>query len=427
MTVLLVQDSRLAWRVSFRGARQNPSLGRRRGVTLLEVLFSIGIVAVGLLGVLVIIPLAGSRSTQGMIADGADRMGRNAVRMFDVQHMRDPTAWAYLVPTTKLYHAYGKADPAAPALPTYLWKPGPADLPRARSFCIDPLFISNQLASSGSNPIPVETRLFPYYNEGFSASSPPAGVDARLDRISLYAVPGGTAGMSLEQAISIFMGSDDLVFSLGTDRTAAPQQKFDSTSGKRQFEGKFSWMATLTPVFTALETDPPSAIKRDVAPERYVLSIVVLHRRDLALTSGGGSASEPDNERLVRVSSFASEGYGGGDVELATHVGRPECDLTCRVGQWVMLSAMVNIAPSTPTPVFRWYRVMAVDEIQQASPTGPYTRNVTLQGFDWDNILRLQMLASPQATMTQATLLNGVVAVYEKTIELETSSMWSAL
>jgi len=67
------------------GSRRAP-----QGVTLLEVLFSIGIVAVGLLGVLIIVPLAGSRSAQGMIADGADRMGRNAIRLFDIHHMRHP-------------------------------------------------------------------------------------------------------------------------------------------------------------------------------------------------------------------------------------------------------------------------------------------------------------------------------------------------
>ena len=70
-----------------------PRSRARRGVTLLEVLFSIGIVAVGLLGVLIIVPLAGTRSAQGTIADGGDRMGRNAIRLFDVQHMRQPNMW----------------------------------------------------------------------------------------------------------------------------------------------------------------------------------------------------------------------------------------------------------------------------------------------------------------------------------------------
>jgi hypothetical protein len=55
---------------------------------LVEVMFSIGIVSVGLLGVLLVIPLASNRTTRGIIADGADRAGRNAIREFEIRAMR---------------------------------------------------------------------------------------------------------------------------------------------------------------------------------------------------------------------------------------------------------------------------------------------------------------------------------------------------
>ena len=45
---------------------KHPATGRQ-AVTLLEVLFSIGIVAVGLLGVLLVVPLAGNRSAHGAV------------------------------------------------------------------------------------------------------------------------------------------------------------------------------------------------------------------------------------------------------------------------------------------------------------------------------------------------------------------------
>jgi len=415
------------------------SAGRpaRRGVTLLEVVFSIGIVSVGLLGVLIIVPLAGSRSSQGMIADGGDRMGRAAIRLFDVQHMRQPTMWTRYNTTNnpQQYQEYGVQYVGTDRY-TYLWQPNVNTRLQARSFCIDPLFIANQkvLATANSTTVPLEAQYFPYFQPGVFLA---AGLDARMDRVSLRTVPGGATGMTLEQAVSVFMSDDDLVFNLPTDRTLPPQQKYDASTFKRQSEGKFSWIATLTPVFTNYEeynNQPPAST---ILPDNYVLSIVVFHRRDLSLTvATGTSATEEgaDNERLAFVSQFHSEGFGGGDVELQTRPSRPASDLAVREGEWVMLSAMVDagalfkplasghtVANTQQfVPMFRWYRVMAADGI---TGTGPYTRNVTLQGFDWNEVYALQALG--RATQTQATLLNGVVAVYEKTICLETSSLWT--
>lgn len=408
----------------FRRPRVQAVIPRRasRGVSLLEVLFSIGIVAVGLLGVLIIVPLAGSRSAQGMIADGADRLGRNAVRLFDIHHMRQPNMWTRFNTTGQQYQAYGVQHSGTDRY-TYLWQPDASTRLQARAFCIDPLFIANEkaLATTNSTNMLAETQYFPYYQPGH-LSFLNASLDARLDRISLRTMPNGATAMSIEQAVSVFMGEDDLVLNLPLDRSLPPEQKFDSSAAKRQFEGTFSWLATLVPAYATLRD------ATNMLPDRYVLSIVVFHRRDLSLTSSGGSSSEPDNERLVAVSQFHSEGYGGGDVELQTRGNRPASDLAVKEGEWVMLSAMVNIAQASASaivvPTFRWYRVMATDAV---IGTGPYTRNVTLQGFDWNDVLELSQLTPARATPTQATLLNGVVAVYEKTIHLETSSLWTGL
>ena len=69
-------------------------------------IFSLGIVTVGLLGVMIIVPLAGLRTAQGTIADGADRLGRNAIRAFDVYQMRRPDSWAQLDPGSGNYYPY---------------------------------------------------------------------------------------------------------------------------------------------------------------------------------------------------------------------------------------------------------------------------------------------------------------------------------
>jgi outer membrane protein insertion porin family len=76
-------------------------------------------------------------------------------------------------------------------------------------------------------------------------------------------------------------------------------------------------------------------------------------------------------------------------------------------GEWLMLSGYRNSAPT-----YRWYRVVDVSEV---AGSGPYTRDVTLFGPDWHIT----------AASTEATLLNNIVAVYEKTIRLETSGLWT--
>lgn len=338
----------------------------RRGVTVLEVMFSIGIVAVGLLGVLIIVPLAGLRSTQGVIADGADRMGRNAIRAFDVCQMRRQDNWAQLNSSTT-YAAFIGGEP----------------------FAIDPLYMAVNSSTTG-------IERFPYLGSG----TPPSGVPY-MKRISLCAYPGATLPspapgmtgsriMTASQAEAIFLGDDDLVFSLPQDRTLPAVQKFDSAGLKRQWEGKFSWLATLVP--------------KPGLPDRYLylLSIVVFHRRD---PSADGERTVP----AAPVPSTTTLGFNGGDVLLTSSV---EDDLKMKEGEWLMLTGI----DSTGRKHFRWYHIQSGDAGDSA---GTGERNLTLFGQDW------AFGDMTGSNGTRAVWIPGVVAVYEKTIRLETSSLWT--
>lgn len=387
----------------------------RGGLSLLEVMFAMGIIAVGLLGVLTILPVAGMRTTRGTVTDAADRLGRNAVREFDLRMMRQPNMWTRLNMVTSQYgpYPYQATPPVAPLERVCL---------ESRSFCIDPLFIATPLATSVTDPTIAEA--FPYY--------PPlnANAETRMKRISLRPYPNamnssGTLpeGMSLAQALQIFTSWDDLVFDLPKDDPlAVPVQNFGDPSDltqstRRQAMGKFSWLATLT---------PKQDLRMDQAnhnTDQYILSIVVFHGRDMSMTIAKTNyeTDGPDNERLLDVAGFDGSGYGGGEVRLETRTGRPVQDLALRTGDWVMLSAKVGTGTSSnPLHYFRWYRVLSAEDAVDG--TGPWTRNVTLQGTDWD-LPALLLTSGP--VVTQATVLNNVVAVYEKTIRLETSSLWT--
>ncbi len=402
------------------GTRPSGTHVRRRGVTLVEVMFAIGIVAIGMLGVLLVVPLAGMRTTRGMIADRADRVGRNAIREFEIRSMGQSNMWTRLRPSTGTYVQYPAQNPP----------PGNAAI-RSRSFCIDPLFLAThyEIAAAESTNPPSQIEFFPYYPITNDATE----MQTRMQRISLRDEPGGT-GMSLAQALEVFMAKDDLVFDLLPDPAAPPIQVFDPDANQRQFNGAYTWMATLTPM-QDIRIDGGTLAQNT---DQYLLSIVVFHQRDLSMTMQHDvpSISGPDNERLVnipRVTSsaqpgFSGAGYGGGEVCLETieritpgdSTARHYVeDLTLRTGDWLMLSAKVP-SPGYDIHFFRWYRVLAADAIEG---TGPFTRNVSLQGSDWDRIV----LAMQQNSdiITQATLMNNVVAVYEKTVRLENSSLWT--
>jgi type II secretory pathway pseudopilin PulG len=99
---------------------------RRSGVTLLEVLFAIGIVSVGILGVMASLVVAGKQAADGARLDGADRLGRNAIREFTVRAInraRGPRG------TWSLPYV----SPSAPHFD--------AALQDGYAYCLDPLYV----------------------------------------------------------------------------------------------------------------------------------------------------------------------------------------------------------------------------------------------------------------------------------------------
>ena len=208
------------------------------------------------------------------------------------------------------------------------------------------------------------------------------------------------------QASEIFIAQDDLVIDRSNDESllATQTQSLDTSNNivKRDFSGRLSWFATVVPKIQG----------QNLYRDEYTLSIVVVSNRDPAMSTAS-LFPNPDNERVVNV-VFNGAGIGGGDVTLT---GATAQDVTLRRGEWLMLSANTNVFNGYDSmgnvlyialPIFRWYRVVAAD-----APQGS-TVDATLHGPDWDANLA-----------TQATIVTGAVSVYEKTIRLDQSSLWT--
>jgi hypothetical protein len=257
-------------------------------------------------------------------------------------------------------------------------------------------------------------------------------------------------GVLARWADEVCLLGDELVFDLPGEKTRPPEQTYarlinppamGRPEAKRESEGTFSWMATLSP---KLNVDPTA--ERDA----YILSIVVFQRRDPTYAmfddQNADDAEDPGegptrNEVVVEVSSFPGYGYRGGEVVL--HATSPE-SLAVRRGSWLMLMGWwdpnMNSVPGTPAtfaediPLFRWYRVVDVDAEPREEPSGSgnYYLDVTLHGADWPYVYdpvtstsECQMVLDPSTNTrrTYAAIIRNVMTVHEKTMRLESPSL----
>lgn len=372
----------------------------RRGVTLLEVLFAIAIAAIGILGVMGTLVVAGKQAADAARIDGADRVGRNAIREFSVR--------GYDV-------AVG---------PQGTWATIPVI---GRSYCIDPRYVA---ANGTSSPA-----------SWFPAFDPASVPGARMYRISVRAMPGNQLaspslpiGVSL--ADSIFVAKDDLVFNLPDDRTLTPIQNYGTAVESRDYEGAFSWFATIQPIeitsqwycqhcgliwsdnvilsnvngslqtvcLICLNTQGilrivvRTGVVTNEDSGNSLLNIVVCHRRNL---------SDSNAERLANVLQIEQD-----EFKLSARPGQPDSDLEAKEGSWMLLCG-VN---QTNVQAFLWRRVVGTKDVVPAN-TPDYdgtiepvaTRWLSTFGRDW----------SIPSAGTQVALFDSVVAVYEKTIRME--------
>ncbi len=369
----------------------------RRGVTLMEVLVSIFILSVGMLGVAALIPIGRNTLVATGKADRSGACGRAAMRLLKNTRVLERS-------DTVCYRWYQNGNTTI----------NPYD-----SLCLDPL----GCARSSFNSV---LRRFPSSTVNLNDSSNTYA----MPRISLY-VPGSTTVMPLETAERWFTWQDDRLFDISVeDRQQRPRQmiRFDTDvvapvpwlSAKdtrvgtgtaaltTESEGAYSWMATLSPHYwyasaaTANQTPTLDQLS-------YNVSIVVFYRRNLNLPSVD-EALPCERVALVDNGSMTSLRVGVGGGRILLYIDRRATDnrrwLEMEDGQWIMLAGRTSSQPVMT--LFRWYRVVSAGEVYQSGSR--YYRYVTLEGPDWPSSVMSQ---------TRAVIMTGVVGVYTMPLERE--------
>lgn len=403
----------------------------RNGITLIEVMFAMGVMLIGLLGIASVIPVAANYARQTLENDIGTVYASRGLSLIKSAEYVEPD---------KLVRINEEVDP--PTASTFLTgatfsEPGGFAIGNnIPAFCIDPWFLSQATrpdVSAGFRDVgggvnAFHASVFPYYDTEYSPAVSPNGTTMPTGNASQFPrlwrvypeIVKGNAALSAKIAGAmqhVFQSEDALSMEFPEDATLYPQQntytsQVGATSNvavRRLAEGHYSWIATVTPSTTVRAA---GAMK---------LSVVIIRDRVFVphpsstqsplnyTVSGTNAASNPTNERLALVNAaIGFVGGLGGSVVVEASIDMAD---DIKVGQWVMLSQRRMIPLSDPA-VHVWYEVNNVSEVTPSTSfSGGWKRTVSLSGPDW-----------PQADMTTLptfmTIVENAIAVKEIEISL---------
>jgi hypothetical protein len=392
---------------------------RRRGISLLEIMISIGVVGIGLLGVASMIPLAHHKAAQGVREERKSLFGKRAYREFFIQE----------------FHRPGSFVSAGQGTPYWIWLGGqnPYDIYSGmtgqivpQTYCFDPHWVSARLALSQSSrafpeiappaaQVPRVTVLA-YRPENFRESLIMQGAAPVLASNRAMALVANPRPISFVHAEQIFRLHDDIDVILPKNPNEIARQNYLSESfgayaqpvGVKQLaSGSFSWMATLVPELNStINPMNPNQIA-PYATNRYRLSIVIFNQRNLLSTFA--------EEVVAQVESPPNSMLGGMSKEIVISEIGPNPPITenvgvrhIRQGDWLALVQKVPMPP--PLGLFtrlQWYQVTSTDE--QDGDT-VLMRQLSLSGPDWN---------PDWSQPIYAVYLRNLETVYEKSVELQ--------
>jgi len=358
--------------------RSERKWARRAGISLIEVLVSIFILAVGLLSIAALLPVGQSEVGKAEIDERKAIVAQNAYRSFRTRGMANPANW---------FHVNFKSNPQ--------------DIPFNQPLFLDPTWYSE-------NPIN-NTRV------------PQGGGGLPFLRLTLKGQPiGNTPQYALTPAAAeaIFASRDEILFDPSTEIDDPPllRNDQDTTPGgnplRRQFAGNYSWMAMLQPLPgqqqllpspSMLNNNPTPLAVGKMYPQMPVqLSIIVFYRRPINPTSTGQLQDELTT--IPREREVAIRFTGGTNTE-ATISNSIKNALLLQPGEWGFVYAKVG-----NQTLGHWVKILTADQIDTS---GSPKRNITIAAPDAISFSEGKLI-----------LFDGAVHVHTKTIHLEGPSLW---
>ncbi|MDR1494025.1 MAG: hypothetical protein LBT05_15085 [Planctomycetaceae bacterium] len=340
----------------------------RRGLTLMEILATVFVLAFGLMAVLSALPFGAYQLNRMNILDSSGACGRGALAQIRLADWQKPETLNDITAINELVNSS-----TTDAIPN-------GDI-IADPFIIDPLGL---LERSGS-PRFEKFALYP----------------ATVIYDNLFAFnPFGTNRTDLDKK---FVWGDDTIFA--QDNASASLRPTKVPSGAAA--GDFSWLYMVTPVVsqdTVTRTDVEKA--GYTSPENikeYSVAAVIFNRRDIfqQIRRLKTNYDNPTNTDIINAA--------GGRITLNS--SNPD-DLDLSSIKWILLTGRSTRLNQTYTTtkngalVAQWYRIVGSDEITTQNETN-FQRRVFLIGPQWEGA---------NASPVYAVLCDGVVNVYQTTM-----------
>ena len=423
--------------------KRNTWRGRHSGLTVLECLFAMGIMLIGLVGVASMVPFAGRQASDSYRSVQSLATGKNTIEFANSNQVFRPSLaapWQVVndennsIPDSRnsffdsVETLYGTLyAESRPTTVTIQQEYEAANAVLGVGFCMDPNFWGNQ--ARYTNKLTERSwghfrrTRFPFYHESYPTNFDPFDTGStqttpRLLRVSLRDPEGtdrngnnGWLKVGASRALTNMNGGDITKLVPESDNSGGPLRRFSTslTTGQvisslqgASVSSTGTWLATIVPSDESPILEPSSLPTTTLpfVPESYDLSIVVFGKRDareLAFANEAAylafdSARVPAvSEKLAAVSfptpleAMTSSTF---DVDLSIDEA---VGLKSKIGDWIMLSRDKILMDAQNGWIGRrqkhgWYRVISIsEEISGPSPYGNriVTNRVRLTGKPW--------------------------------------------
>ncbi|MCC7087007.1 MAG: hypothetical protein IT427_18565 [Pirellulales bacterium] len=418
-----------------------------RGISLMEVLISIGIVAIGLVSVLSLLPVGSYQAAQAEKEERKANLGMNAVQGLKNRGVLNMDNWRIYDSINNRWIPYAAySTDFHPPIVIDPWMSAVAGFQNATDYQKIENFPATGSAYPGAPffpptpPVPLTNPPYVHHWLGMK----------RLTVAQALVFDSSTSKFfpSRPLADALCISADDTYANRPDDSSLPAESPYtvDASNNrlKRDYEGLYSWLITLTPI----ELEPDHVVAQQ--KRQYLMSLVIFNRRLASVPTPGSGQEEMVYARFAQYST----GLGGGDfdlAELSANGADTKLELA-RPGNWLMLCRyeptgvpVGNTSEPQVWPVFNWYRIVNssdTDDGQILVPdlTGGMVqmrgRSVTLSGPDWQTVQpgwpNDSSVAWPSQIPSQfrhydtyACLFDNIVAVFQRPICLEGPSQWS--
>lgn len=341
---------------------------RRTGMTLIEIMMSVMILGLGLLGILSVIPFIEFHSARIVESDFTAAAGKNALAVIRSHGWEKPANWQqYSDPATltdnmvvdnftvpRFFDIFGEHGVGASRFPNWVIELGLSEV---------------QASKTGSNFIP---HVYP------------TGAYGAFDNSGTFVPPTASAK-------DVCRAKDDIVVERDENSPSRPRLLLDESgeTNRPEFTGAYSWAALMTPI----ASDPAQSYTEFTFPGNRRIVDNGIPRAEVAMKVDvlvfRGRDSLDDYDSIVgNLTGVGGTGYLGGLVEVESHAPA-EFEKSLNSSTHILLIGPSDQSESNDqAPLFSaWYKISSHHRdgrLFTLTLSGPTLPACWLEGADYD-------------------------------------------